>query len=261
MALISSGIDCVRTFELPGGIWAGGEYVETTRAALVKWRSGLNDVFYQVYVNGQYAGVTVDTHQREIVVPLPTSLESPVRVEVFAVKPEDAHIDFSDEIGQAAVDSGRVSISLLRSQNLPPGATAIVYFDGGTGEIDYDVPLSDLPIRVWPGWQDKAGLGMSGFGAGDFGYDSAAAVGFARGSFGNGQFGLDADTIEWTSPVLTAGVYKFAVKVIDGRGNASTGSETGPITVTPAARPAEKVSISSFDKQTNQLILDVEESD
>lgn len=259
MALISDGIKSVRAIELPCGIRANGNYIGTPRAALVRWRSGLSDMLYQVYVNGQYAGATVDGQQREMIVWLPTSPQSPVRIEVFAITPQQAHIDFSSQIKKPPVDSGRVKISLLRSQNLPLGATAMVYFDDGTGEIDYRMPLSDLPIRIWPGWQDKAGFGMSRFGISDFGYDSAAAAGFGKGSFGNGQFGIDADTIEWTSPVLTAGVYKFAVKVIDDRGNAGSGSETKPITVTPAARPAEKLSISSFDKQTNQLVLQIKD--
>jgi hypothetical protein len=260
MTLISNGIDCVRAMELPCGIWAEGSYVGTPRTALVKWRSSLSDVLYQIYVSDQYAGATIDEQQREMIVPLPTCPQSAVRIEVFAVQPELAHIDFSNEIKQPPVDSGRVRISLLRSQDLPIGATAMVYFDGGTGEIDYQMPLGDLPIRIWPCWQDKAGFGMSKFGASDFGYDSAAAVGFGKGSFGNGQFGLDADTIEWVSPVLAAGEYRFAVKIFDDRGNASSGSETGPITVTPAARPAEKLSISSFDKQMNLVVLNMEDS-
>ena len=98
---------------------------------------------------------------------------------------------------------------------------------------------------------------MSRFGVSDFGYDSAAAVGFGKGSFGNGQFGLDADTFEWTSPPMNAGVYKFAVKITDGVGNESSCSETRQVTVTPATKPAEQVSISSFDEQTNQLVLSI----
>ena len=98
---------------------------------------------------------------------------------------------------------------------------------------------------------------MSRFGASDFGYDSAAAVGSGKGSFGHGQFGLDADTFEWVSPPIQAGVYKFAVKITDEVGNESSGSVTSQVTVTPAAIPAEQVSISSFDKQTNQLVLSV----
>ncbi len=98
---------------------------------------------------------------------------------------------------------------------------------------------------------------MSRFGISDFGYDSAGAVGFGKGSFGQDQFGLDADTIEWTSSQLMSGVYKFGVKITDGAGNKSSANETEPITVIPAARPAEQVSISSFDKQTNKLVLSV----
>jgi len=98
---------------------------------------------------------------------------------------------------------------------------------------------------------------MSSFGTGDFGYDSAAAVGFGKGSFGHGQFGLDADTFEWISSPMSAGLYKFGVKITDDAGNESAGNETGQVTVTPAAKPAERVSISSFDKQINQLVFEI----
>jgi hypothetical protein len=256
MVLIDSGIEDVRAFELPCGIWSSGKYTGAPRIALVKWRACRQEKFYQVYVNGQYAGATIDSQQRQMIVQIPTSLERPVRIEVFAVAAEEADTDFSGEIDTSAGQSGRVRIRVLRGQNLPLGATAQIYFDNGTGEIDYDNPLNSLPVRVWPVWQDKAGFGMSRFGASDFGYDSAAAVGFGKGSFGNGQFGLDADTFEWVSAPMQTGVYKFAVKIFDEAGNESS-IETDPITVIPAARPAERISISSFDKQTNQLVLNV----
>ena len=98
---------------------------------------------------------------------------------------------------------------------------------------------------------------MSKFASGDFGYDSSAAIGFGKGSFAYGQFGLDADSIEWIGPAMSAGVYRFAVKVVDEAGNESSSSETGQVVVIPSAKPAERVSISSFDKQTNQLVLDI----
>ena len=258
MALISSGIDKVRAFELPGGVWVDGRSVGAPRVALVRWSAvaDLCDKFYQVYVNGRYAGATVDSEQRQMIVQVPTSLEPAVRIEVFAVEPEQADIDFSSELDSLGCHSGRVKISFLRGQNLPIGSTAQIYFDNGTGEIDYDNPLNDLPIRIWPAWQDKAGFGMSRFGAGDFGYDSAAAVGFGKGCFGRGRFGLDADTVEWVSGLMRAGVYKFAVKIIDEAGNEST-SETDEVAVIPSARPAERVSVSSFDKEVNQLVLEV----
>lgn len=258
MSLNSNGIDSVRAFDLPASIWPDGRCVREPRAALVKWRSTWSGKFHQVYVNGRYSGTTLDSKHRQLIVQVPTSPECPVRIEVFAVEAEYADMDFSSELARPPVDNGCVTITLLRSQNLPAGATAQIYFDNSTGQIDYGNPMTDTPIRIWPTWQDKAGLGMSRFGLGDFGWDSAAAVGFGKGSFSYGQFGLDADTIEWTSPPLPMGTYKFGVKVRDTSGRQSTGSEIGPITVTPAARPAEALSISSFDKQTNQLVLNIE---
>ncbi len=257
MSLISSTIESVRAIGLPCGIWANGDSVESPQVALVRWKSNLEDKLYQVYVNGRYAGTTIDCQQRQLVIPVPSSFETPVRIEVFAVEPGQAHTDFSNEIPKPSTGSGRVRISLLRSQDLPIDATAQIYCDNGTGEIDYDVPLTDSPIRIWSRQRDKAGFGMSRFGPDDFGYDSAAAVGFGKGNFGNGQFGLDADTIEWISPSFQAGIYKFAVKIFDKDANQSITSETGQITVTPAARPAEKLHTKSFEKQTNQLTLNV----
>lgn len=259
MALISTGIEKVRAFELPCGIWGDGGGVESPRTALVKWsaKADWSDMFYQIYVNGQYAGVTADSQQRQMIIQIPTSLESPVRIEVFAVEAEHADTDCSGEIDTPIGQSGRVEISMLRDQNLPVGANAQIYFDNGTGEIDYDKALNDSPIRVWGAWQDKAGFGMSKFGVNDFGYDSTAAVGFGKGSFGHAQFGLDADKLEWTSAPMRSGVYKFAVKVIDDAGNESSCSESTPVTVAPLPKPAEQVSVSSFDKQMNQLILSI----
>ena len=257
MSLISSGIKKVRVFELPGGIWSDGSSIAAPRIALVRWRSCWNDKFYQVYVNGQYAGTTVDNSHRQMIIQVPTSFESVVRIEVFAVEANETNRDFSSVVGCSDGHSGRVKTTFLRSQNLPMGSTAQVYFDNSSGEIDYDHPLSDWPVRVWPTWQDKAGFGMTRFGFSDFGYDGAAAVGFGKGSFGQGQFGFDADTFEWVSRPLQTGVYKFAVKITDEAGNESDASETGQITVIPAARPAEQVSVFSFDKETNQLVLSV----
>jgi hypothetical protein len=151
MSLMSSGIESVRAFELPCGIWANGRYVGTPRVALVKWSSIHSDMLHQIYVNGRFAAVTVDNQQRQEIIHIPASFESPVRIEVFAVEPEQAHIDFSNDIEIPPGGSGRVKIILLREQNWPIGTTANVYFDNGTGEIDYHNALNDLPIRIWPG--------------------------------------------------------------------------------------------------------------
>ena len=255
MSLISSGIDKIRAFELPAGIRNDGSCAGMPRIALVKWRSSWSDKLYQIYVNGRYAGTTVETGQREMIVKLPISLVTAVRIEVFAVEANQWDIDFSDEL-DSTLNNGTVTITMLRSQSLPADAKVQIFSNGGAGEIDYDNPLSDL-IPVWPVWQDKAGLGMSRFGLSDFGYDSVAAVGFGKGYFGQCEFGLDNDSFNWESAPLGTGVYKFGIKVTDRFGNESSSTESSDITVTPAATPASELDISSFDKDTNQLVLSI----
>jgi hypothetical protein len=186
MSLIADGIDKVKALQLPAGIWTDGDYFGCPRVALVKWCSSWTDKLYQVYVNGRLAGKTVVTNQRQLVVPVPGSPSTAVRIEVFAVEPRFAHIDFGGELPQAS-DTSRVKLRILRSQLLPLGSVIQIYWDSGTGTIDYDKPLSAEPFRVWPSPYDKAGFCMSRFAEGDFGFDSAAAVGFGGGDFGFGR--------------------------------------------------------------------------
>jgi hypothetical protein len=255
MALVGNGIDMVQGIELPAGIRADGNSFTAPRTALVRWRSSWNDKLHQVYVNGRYAGATIDFEQRELIVHLPNSFNAAVRIEISAVEPKDANTDFSSELGSAPVHNGRVKIKLLRSQNLPINSQAMIYSDSGTGIIDYVNPINRFPIRIWPCWQDKAGFGMSKFGVSDFGYDYAATLGFGRGLFGQIEFGADGDTIKWTSYLLPTGVYKFAVKIFDENGRESAASETSEVTVTSSAKPAESLTVTAFNKQTNQLVL------
>jgi hypothetical protein len=255
MPLHREGIESVRVFALPDSAAADGRCATVSGAMLVTWNSSHMEMLHQVYVDGQLAGVTIDTEQRSLVVATSSSFQSAVRVEVAAVEPQEAHVDFSNELERPTVGRGRIRLTLLRSQALPAGARATLYSDNGTLQIDYAKPLHALPVLLWPCLQDKAGFGTAQFGTGDFGYDSAAAVGFGKGSFGHGQFGLDADTVEWISPPLALGRYRFGVKVIDADGNESLASETEPIPVIPAATPAVGLEVATFDPETDQLTL------
>ena len=257
MGLISSGIERVRAFELAGGIWADGDSVDVPRLALVRWYSSWSDKLYQVYVNGIFAGTTVDYEQREMLVAVPTSFSTAVRIEVFAVEPEYSVRDFSADISLVNGQYGRVKIRLLRRQVLPYRGTLQIYYNGGSGAVDYNNVISESPFFIWRQWQDKGGFGLCCFGMSDFGYASSAAIGFGKGDFGSGEFGLDAEAFEWISGVLEQGVYKFGIKVVDDAGNVGAAIESEEITLIPGAKPAEEVSVSSFDKGINQLVLSV----
>ena len=231
MSIQRTGIDNVRVIVLPDAVRPFGDGVTFSHAVLVSWQSSLEGLLYQVYINGRFAGVTNDPSERQLVIQTPSFPPTTMRVEVIAVGPHEAHYDFSGQIDISAVDVRRIGLTILRSQSLPAGAAINIYGDNGSGTIDYDTPVNKDPILVWPCWQDKAGFGMARFGSGDFGYDAAAAVGFGKGLFGCGQLGLDAGAIEWVSPVLSDGDYRFGVVVYDNEGNAGQAAETAPITL------------------------------
>lgn len=258
MGLISNGISKVQAFFLPVGIGADGKIVAQPRRALVRWHSEWPDKLYQVYVNGKYAGSTFGSRQRELIVHIPSLAQNAARIAVYAVEPELVDLDFSDELKTDFQKAGRIKMSWLRCQNLPFKAKVKIYSNHGNGEVDYNAPVNDFPRRIWPAWQDKGGFGLSRFGGSDFGFDASAAVGFGKGTFGVGQFGLDADVISWTSGQLEAGRYKFGVKVVDLHGNESEESnETELLTVIPGPKPAEELTLTSFNEQTNELIFSI----
>ena len=258
MGLVAEKISNVAVTELASGIWADGEATGELRTALVEWKSGWQDKYYQVYVNGCFSGATVDTEQRQMIVFLPSSFGSSVRIEVFAADACEADVDFGEELRDAKGQSGRVRLRILRSQDLPAEGYAEIFFDNGSGEIDYKRAVNDKPVPIWSacgGVKDKCGFGWSGFGESDFGREWSAGAGFGVGLFGEGEFGVDADVIEWISDELAEGKYKFGIKITDGNGNISEASETGEIIVLPAAKGAECLRVVSYDRIENNLEL------
>jgi hypothetical protein len=257
MGFTSEKISCVRAMKLACGVRGDGSFEALPKTALVRWRSGWGDKLHQVYVNGSFAGETSDCEQRRMIVHLPDATGPAVRVEVFAIEQSDAGVDFSEQLNGFVADSGRVRLRILRSQHLPLGGTVEIYYDSGTGQIDYSERLNAEPILIWPSRADKAGFGMSRFGFSDFGRDWAAGACFGAGVFGQGQFGVDADVIEWVSGPLADGEYKFAVRVFDEKGNAGSGCETDSVLVIRPAMPTVGLDVASFDKETNQLVLSI----
>jgi hypothetical protein len=256
MGLVSSGIDRVRAYALAAGVRADGSSASEPFGVLVKWRSEYEDKLYQVYVNGELSGITTDFRQRGMIVPILSAWSSAVRIEVFAVEPSEAHIDFSSQL-PSRQQAGRIRLGWLRSMALPFEGTAQIFSDGGGGQIDYDEPASREDIQLWPSWQDKFGFGLGQFGEGDFGYEGSAAVGFGMGLFGEGEFGFDADQVSWASGELETGRHKFAVKVKDRFGQVSNPEETGEITVIRTATPAKGLEVDSYDKVEDELVLNV----
>lgn len=255
MALISSGIDKVRAYDLAAGIGINGRAINEPLSVLVNWRSTHIDKLYQICINGKLSGFTEDVCERQMVIPFCSSWESAVCIEVFAIEPIEAINDYSNELDYK--DGNRVRLSWVRRSTLPLDSVVDIFGNGGDGEIDYQVPVkSGLPC--WDIWHDKWGFGFSCFGAGGFGYDGAGAVGFGRGYFGGGEFGFEAEEVEWISSELKAGEYRFGIKIRDCKGNTEdVAVEAGPITVLPAAKGTVGLDITSYDAGSNLLVLSV----
>jgi len=257
MHLTSDGIDRVRANVIGGGITGDGSNVGESLNVIVSWRCVHFDKLYQVYVNGLLCGFTDDVKQRRILLGYRSGWQSVIRIEVFAVEAGEASTDFSDEL-EPYDGGGRVKLSFARRISLPYSGSFYVYGNEGTGQIDYDMPLSE-GVPLWGACQDKAGFGLCRFGESDFGWDGSAAVGFGRGAFGKGEFGFDADVVEWTSGELSAGIYSFAVKIVDYMGNLETGASfVSDVVVIPAADAGEVLEVDSFDSDGNLLLLKID---
>lgn len=237
--LLSDGISEVRAFGQSNGVSGDGQPNQLTGFAIVKWYSIYNDMQHQVYVNGKFAGVTVDCLQRQMVVPLPVSQEAAVKIEVFAT-------DSANEIEESILENNRIRIQFPKTDHLPIEGTVDFYLE--------DEKLNKEEIKIHSVFCDKGGFGLACFELSDFGFDGSSTIGLGKGNFGCGQFGYDADLMSWQSKQLKAGKYQFNIKITDKIGNQQiTQTETIPI-IAPA-KPAYKVTVDSFDKQSGKLII------
>ncbi len=236
--ILSESISKVRVFSLPIGINSDGTSNQLTGFALVKWNSTYN-LPHQVYINGKFGGVTTGTSQRQMIVSVPMSQLTAVRIEVYAVDSQNTDTDFSELI-ESEHNLSRIKIEFPKM------------LDGCIDIYREDEKLTNEAISI----SQLIGFGLGGFGESDFGFDGGAAVGFGKGAYGFGQFGFDADMFCWQSRQLDTGVHNLKLKITDCNGN-QTETQTEAVTIIQQAKPAEKITIDSFDKQTNKITLNV----
>ena len=253
--MTTSGINNLRCVFLAAGARASGAAVNESLSCFVSWRSEHEDKFYQVYVNGRSAGVTVNVKQRKMVVPLRLLKASTNKIEIVAVDAAQKYTDLSEQL--KAVMAGRLKVSIPRSMSLPYEGQVEVYSNSGTGQVDYQQPIIKESIQLWASREDKGGFGLSRFGKSDFGYDGSASAGFGLGDFGSGEHGFDGNAANWESEELSTGVYKFGIKITDHKGNREIVSSETETVIIEEAVPAEKLTIGSYDKSQNELLFSV----
>jgi len=253
MGYSTTCVDKVKATAFALGRRRDGQMVPLPGVILLNWRSSETQKQFQAYVDGELAGVTIHPHQRTLLVQYAHT--HPVVIEVIAVDPDDRDKDFSEVLsGFSNRDGCHVVLRWPRRGSLPLDTEVQVYWNNGSGAIDYDTePL--LTRKVWDKPTEKWGWGFDAFGVGDFGYSGTGAPGWGRGSFAEGEFGFDAEYFKLRTDALPLGTYLFGVRLSDDMGNLDGGDiDELSLSVDPIPR-APQLEIDSYDKDTATLVL------
>ena len=202
----------------------------------LSWRSTAPaGTTFQVYVGRRLAWYGT---ARWVALTMP---DSRVRVDVGAVGPGEATVDFSASLPPAPDD--RVTLEWLGGSYLDPtGGDDVrgfrVYGSRRAGwGVDLTEPLAE--IAAYPGGTPIDGYGLGGF--------------------GQGGFGRSASTYRWTSPALGSGAWTFAVTSFDAAGNEGEPSIMTASIAAPPRPPAASADGSrlrcDYDPATRQATL------
>ena len=140
-----------------------------------------------------------------------------------------------------------------------PGDYAVLYGNGGSGDIDWDTPVSDQKYELFPNGGGIYGFGCAPFGSVPFGQAySTRCPGFGNLPFGRGPFGYGSAWIKAKLKVTQCGDYKFGFELFDKAGNENEGTP-GEVTTVVHIAPGAPLSLSktSYNKSTGNLVLAV----
>lgn len=156
--------------------------------------------------------------------------------------------------------SAKVTIIWSVSLGYDAGDYARLCGNGGSGDIDYDNPLTNEKFQLFP---DGGGIyGWYHQPWGKFAWyhgHSSRTPGWYHQPWGKFPWYYGTAVIEVEYEVETCGDYKFALQVYDSLGNANTGSPEEVTAIIHIAPPAPDIGLkkNSYDKGTDILVLDV----
>ena len=131
--------------------------------------------------------------------------------------------------------------------------------NGGSGEIDWNSPLTEEVFDLFPN-----GAGIYGYGHAPWGHfrwghaHSMRAAGYGHLPWGKFPWGYGTAVVKAKYEVSVCGDYKFGLACYDGIDNVHEGIP-GEVTVNVHIAPASPVGLkkNSYNKATDILILDV----
>jgi len=170
---------------------------------------------------------------------------------LLAVDPgEERTSHWRDAFGAGERYGNRIDLRLRRDllDGRRPGDRWRVY-RGEPGDSAADILLHEADVFV--GGRGACGWGLD-WGRGGWGYSGSNAPGWG-GRWG-WTWGFGIDYLSYSTDPLDRGTYPVKVDLVDAHGNASAAYEA-TVAIDGFARPAEDLSVSSYDEATDALVL------
>ena len=153
----------------------------------------------------------------------------------------------------------RVTVNLTVPTGYAPGDYVKLCSNGGSGDIDYDNPISNSPLPLFPDGRGLLGKGHAPKGHCRKGHAFSNNVP-GKGQLPKGHFpkGHGTIVIETEVDIESCGDYLFAYAAYDPAGNLHQGSpQELPVYIHQAPNPPTKVKLTSYNATTDILVLAV----
>ena len=152
-----------------------------------------------------------------------------------------------------------ITIRFIIPIGYQPGDYALLHGNAGSGDIDWQTPLSQQAYDLFPDGSGIYGFGLAPWADFRFGKPHCMrAAGFGLLDFGLFPFGLGTAVVTAQYETSECGDYKFGLACYDQLGNAHEGTPEEAeveVHVTPDA-PAGLAKVS-YNKETDVLVLNV----
>ena len=154
--------------------------------------------------------------------------------------------------------SAVITISFYTASGFLPGDYVKLHGNSGSGDINWDTPLIDSPLDLFPDGAGVYGFGCVPFGNTPFGRPySVGVAGWGRLPFGKTPFGYGAVKVSVLWPIYECGDYKFGFASYNAAGNKCAGSPEEILVSAHITPPAPTgLRRNNYDKDTDVLVLD-----
>ena len=191
------------------------------------------DRLVQFYVDGELAGYTLTSSQRESWLLIDAC--SHTQIEALAVAPGAVTKPMPDALGGVEpVTNPAASLVVMRDQTLPIDSVVQIAFD--------DPPAPDQTPLFAPS-APRGGFGAV-FGEGGFGFDASTGPGLGLGQLGYGPLGTDGLALHWRHDGLDPGEHAIELTLRDARGSNLVDPLTLQTSITRLPEPPTDLSLS-----------------